>query len=84
MSYSVDDKVKYHKNVRPKPVFSAGYIMGVQIYRGYGKGGTPVNKKKRQKGIDEIKRQAMKGDEFSKGVMCAIRDCANERKAKNK
>ena len=83
MSYSVDDKIKYHRKGQPKGMFSAGYIMGAITYRSYGKGGAPVNKRARQKFIDETKRQAMQGDLYSKGIMCAVRDCANERKAKH-
>lgn len=79
---TVDEKKSYHGCGFPKGEFSQGYIIGVTIYRGYGKGGTPVNKEKRRKLIDDTKRKAMKGDPYSKGVMCAIRDCANERKAK--
>ncbi len=83
MSYSVDEKKRYHGRGFPKGEFSQGYIIGVQLYRDYGKNGAPVNKEKRRKFIDQTKRQAIKGDLYSKGVMCAIRDCANERKAKH-
>lgn len=83
MSYTVDEKKSFHGRGFPKGEFSQGYIIGVQLYRGYGKDGASVNKAKRQKLIDDTKRQAIKGDLFSKGVMCAIRDCANERKAKH-
>lgn len=79
---TVNEKKKYHGRGFPKGEFSQGYIIGVTIYRSYGKDGTPVNKEKRRKYIDETKCQAIKGDLYSKGVMCAIRDCANERKAK--
>ncbi|MDE7300543.1 MAG: hypothetical protein K2N47_00075 [Clostridia bacterium] len=84
MSYTVDEKKKYHGHGFPKGEFSQGYLIGVTIYRGYGKGGASVHKEKRQKLIDDTKRKAQKGDQYSKGVMCAIRDCANERKAQNK
>lgn len=84
MSYTVDEKKKYHGRGFPKGEFSQGYIIGVSIYRTYGKGGVPVNKGKRQKYIDDTKQKAQQGDQFCKGVMCAIRDCANERKAQNK
>lgn len=82
MNYTVDEKKNYHRRGYPKGEFSQGYVMGVVLYRGYGKGGASVNKAGRQKFIDETKRQAVNGDPYSKGIMCAIRDCANERKAK--
>ena len=76
---TVAEKVAY--NQRRGTQFSAGYITGVKVYRGY-----PLKDKKGKQtvknAIDEFSRQAKGGDIFAKGIMCAIRDCANERKAK--
>ncbi len=76
---SVDDKIKFNKKRGSQ--FSVGYILGVKQYRNY-----PYKDRKgkqtAKKAIDEFARQARNGDEFAKGIMCGIRDCANERKAK--
>ncbi len=61
--------------------FSAGYILGVRTYQKY-----PLKDRKgkqaAKKAIDEFSKMARNGDEFAKGIMCGIRDAANERKAK--
>lgn len=82
--WSLSDKKKYHGRGFPKGKFSHGYIVGVQIYQSYGKGGASVNKRKRRELVDGIKTQAVKGDPYSKGFMCGFRDAANERKAQKK
>lgn len=79
MKPSLDDKIKF--NQRRGTQFSVGYITGVKVYRGYSLKDRQ-GKQKTKKAIDEFSRQARNGDEFAKGIMCAIRDCANERKAK--
>ena len=79
--FSVDDKIRFNK--KRVTQFSAGYIFGVKKYREY----SLKDRKGRQttkKAFDEFSRMAKSGDEFSKGIMCGIRDAANERKAKNK
>ncbi len=84
MKRTVEEKRKYHAHGFPKGRFSQGYIIGVTLYRNYGKGGAPVQKHKRAKYIDEVKTQARAGDLYSKGVMCGIRDSANERKERQR
>lgn len=84
MKYSVEEKRKYHANGRPKGEFSQGYLIGVVTYRSYGKKGSPVHKQARKKYIDNVNAQAKAGDLYSKGIMCAYRDCANERKERQK
>lgn len=60
--------------------FSAGYIMGVKTYQKY-----PLKDRKgkqtAKRAIDKFSQMARNGDEFAKGIMCGIRDAANERKA---
>lgn len=77
---SLDEKIKY--NQKRGTQFSVGYVMGVKYYRSY-----PMKDEKGKrtvkKAIDEFSRQARGGDEFAKGIMCGIRDAANERKNKN-
>lgn len=76
---SIDDKIKY--NQKRGTQFSVGYIMGVRQYRSY----PQKDRRGRQKAkmaIDEFSKMAKSGDEFAKGIMCGIRDAANERKAK--
>lgn len=77
--FTLDDKIKFNQH-RPN-LFSVGYITGVKAYRNYllkdrqGKQAT-------KKAMDGFSRQAKSGDVFAKGIMCGIRDAANERKAK--
>ena len=84
MKRSVQEKRRYHAKGLPKGDFSAGYIIGVSVYINYGKGGEPVHKDKRSKYIDNIKLQARRGDLYSKGIMCGIKDAANERKERQR
>ena len=62
--------------------FSSGYCVGVATYQGYGKSGGTADMKRRRDIIDKAKRKAQKGDIYCKGIMCGIRDAANERKAR--
>lgn len=84
MSYSVDEKVKF--NSERKTPFGYGYCWGVRAYRKYPK----ADKDERRRilaEIDDYKREAQKktrSGECAKGFMCAVRDCANERKSKSK
>ena len=74
---------KYDYNSTRKSPFSTGYTLGVMLYRDY-----PRMDKEGKKMISEIidttKSLARSGDELGKGFMCAVRDCANERKARQK
>ena len=87
MKRSVDEKLKY--NNEQKTPFAYGYRFGVKAYRRYPK----ADKKRKQDmlaEIDDNKRLAQTGDksrssvQFAKGYMCAMRDCAAERKARQK
>ncbi len=75
----LEDKIKF--NQKRGTQFSVGYILGVKQYRSYPQKDRK-SKQTAKKAINEFSRQAKKGDEFAKGIMCAMRDCANERKAK--
>ena len=81
MKRSVEEKLAFNK--KRGTAFSAGYITGVKVYRNY-----PQKDRKGKlmvkKGIDEFSRQAKSGDEFAKGIMCGIRDSANERKERER
>lgn len=81
MKRTVDEKYKY--NQERKGGFSTGYCLGVNLYRGYIKsdGETKAITKEI---ITTSKELAKKGDDLGKGFMCAVRDCAEERKAKQK
>lgn len=74
---------KYDYNDKLDTPFSTGYTLGVRLYRDY-----PRMDKEGKKIISEIidtsKSLARSGDEIGKGVMCAVRDCANERKSRQK
>lgn len=76
-------KEKYDYNNIQSTGFSYGYCAGVRYYQGYGNSVEPVDKKKHNQYIDDMKIQAKKGRKYAKGFMCGIRDAANERKAKN-
>ena len=85
MKRTVDEKLKYNRE--QKTPFSYGYVWGVQAYRRYPK----ANAKERKRILEEIdnyKQLAKNGGTQSrqcgKGFMCAVRDCAEERKAKPK
>ena len=87
MKYMVDEKLAYNRG--QKTAFSYGYRFGVKAYRQY-----PNADKKRKRDmlaeIDDNKRLAQTGDksrssvQYAKGYMCAMRDCAAERKARQK
>ena len=85
MKRSVDEKLKYNRE--QKTPFAYGYRFGVKAYREYPK----ANKKRKREmmsDIDDNKRLAQTGDksllsvQYAKGFMCAMRDCAAERKAR--
>ena len=81
---SVDEKYNYNK-VNKSP-FSFGYTFGVKAYRSY----STVNaaQKKKIKADIDFNKKIATGDssrgsvQYAKGFMCAIRDCAKERKGK--
>lgn len=76
---SLDEKLRY--NQKRGTQFSVGYVLGVKHYRDYPRK-DKVHKQKIKNAIDEYSKQARNGDEFAKGLMCGIRDAANERKSK--
>lgn len=78
---SLDEKIRY--NQKRGTEFSVGYILGVKQYRSYPQK-DKKGKRAAKKAIDEFLKQARGGDEFCKGIMCGIRDAANERKARRK
>ena len=78
---SLNEKVKY--NSAQDSGFSKGYCLGVRFYQNYGKGGAPVDKKKHNEFIDDMKAGAKKHS-YCKGFMCGIRDASIERKANKK
>ena len=82
---TVDEKVRYNREQRTP--FSYGYTWGAKAYLRY-----PLADKAERKRIlaeiDDYKEQALHGKgkarECAKGYMCAVRDCANERKARER
>ena len=74
---------KYDYNDRLDTPFSTGYTLGVILYRDYTRM-DKEGKKMISEIIDTNKSLARSGDELGKGFMCAVRDCANERKARQK
>ena len=81
MRYSVDEKLAYNR--KRKGRFSTGYLLGVAIYRDYPKGDS-VTKRNTKEIISDSNALARIGDDYGKGVMCGVRDAANERKARKK
>ncbi len=81
MKRTVKEKVNYNKG--RKTEFSGGYTLGVMLYNDYpkqnGEGKKTINSI-----VGDSKELAKAGDQWSKGVMCGMRDAANERKAKRK
>lgn len=81
---SVDEKLRYNNEV--KSAFSWGYIFGVKAYRSYST--LNAEQKNMVKADIDYNKKIAKGDssrqgvQYAKGFMCAIRDCANERKSK--
>lgn len=79
MKRTLTDKLKY--NAKRNTNFAFGYRLGVSMYQDYPKD-TAKGKIETKRLIDNFKSLARGGDEISKGVMCGIRDAANERKGK--
>ena len=81
MKRTVDEKYKYNQS--RKDTFSTGYCTGVNLYRIYTKS-DGESKAMIKEIISSQKELAQKGDDLGKGFMCAVRDCAEERKAKQR
>ena len=81
MKYSFEDKIKYNKG--RKSEFSQGYLVGATMYKDYPRL-REVDRAFIRKRFDEEKIRARKGDAFAKGVVCALRDASQERKAKTR
>lgn len=85
MKRTVNEKEQYNRE--KKTAFSYGYVWGVQAYRKYPKA-NKAEQKRLLAQIDDYKETALHGKgkarECAKGYMCAVRDCAEERKAKQK
>ena len=85
MKYTVAEKLEYNRS--QKSAFSYGYRLGVQAYRRYPKA-DKKHKRAMLAEIDDNKRLAQTGDksrssvQYAKGFMCAMRDCAAERRAR--
>ena len=74
---------KYDYNDKLDTPFSTGYTLGVMLYRDYPRM-DKEGKRLIRKIFDDNHELARSGDEIGKGVMCAVRDCANERKSRQK
>ena len=93
MKRSLEEKYQYHTkksevsftnlvfgNYKEQP-FSDGYVHGIDMYRMYPKM-TAERKKEFKEYLDQEKVKARKGNAFSKGLICAVRDASQERKSK--
>ena len=93
MKRSLEEKYQYHTkksevsftnlvfgNYKEQP-FSEGYVHGIDMYRMYPKM-TAERKKEFKEYLDQEKVKARKGNAFSKGLICAVRDASQERKSK--
>lgn len=78
-----EEKVNYNKKRYKTDNFSAGYVIGVQMYHDYPKY-DEKGKAEARKIIGDFNDLAKgkNGDRLAKGIMCGIRDSANERKHK--
>lgn len=79
MSYTVDEKMAYNRQRNTE--FGTGYVFGVNIYRNYVKADSKY-KAAIKEVIDSASKNARKGYKMDKGIMCGVRDAANERKAR--
>ncbi|MCM1533398.1 MAG: hypothetical protein NC099_01975 [Corallococcus sp.] len=83
MKRTVDEKLRY--NEEQNSMFGTGYVLGVKNYRNYVRLDTV-----KKRSVDEIVCKAKKGvadpetdrdmQQLYKGILCGIRDAANERK----
>lgn len=74
-------KEKYDYNKYKDDKFSRGYCFGVDLYQDYPRQ-TPQGKATYKELINNINQSAKLGNSTEKGVMCGIRDAANDRKNK--
>lgn len=79
MKRTVDEKLEYNRKL--KTDFSAGYVLGVNIYRRYSSANAE-GKASIKELIATANENARRGDKLDKGIMCGVRDAANERKSK--
>ena len=77
MKRTVDEKYKY--NQARNGTFATGYCTGVTLYRSYIKSDGETRAMIKEI-ISNSKDLAKSGDDLGKGLMCAVRDCAAERK----
>lgn len=77
MRRTVDEKYEYNR--KKNTPFSSGYTFGVTMYRLYSKAAA-ADKDNIKALIASSSENARSGDQWCKGVMCAVRDAANERK----
>lgn len=78
MKRTVDEKLAFNKQRNDD--FAIGYCAGVQLYREYPR--ASAKDKARTKKIIDTARELAHDFALQKGVMCGVRDAANERKAR--
>ena len=84
---TLKEKVDYSRKRSSSDQFAAGYIIGVTMYKDYPKL-DDKGKAETRKMISDYNKIASGKDrnstavKLSKGIMCGIRDSANERKCK--
>ena len=84
---TLQEKIKFNKIRSVSDQFAAGYIIGVTMYKDYPKL-DDKGKAETRKMISDYNKIASGKDrnsiatKLSKGIMCGIRDSANERKRK--
>lgn len=79
---TVREKYEYNKQRRGNE-FSAGYIAGVEMYTDYGNAKAGYRDTIRTYNKSFADTAKTKKDQFSIGYMCALRDCAKERRSGN-
>lgn len=83
MQRTVNEKYSYNRRRRDKTGdrFAGGYCFGVTMYRDFPK--APAEQKKVTRQIlASAAVDARDGDKWAKGLMCGVRDAANERRGK--
>ena len=84
---TLQEKINFNKSRSVSDQFSAGYIIGITMYKDYPKL-DDKGKAETRKMIGDYNKIASGTDrnstavKLSKGIMCGIRDSANERKRK--
>ena len=84
---TLQEKINFNKSRSVSDQFAAGYIIGVTMYKDYPKL-DEKGKAETRKMIGNFNKTANGKDrnstaiKLSKGIMCGIRDSANERKHK--